>query len=144
MRQALIGLASGTLFGAGLAFSGMMDPHRVRGFLDLFGQWDPTLVFVMAGATLVMAAAWLVQRRLEAPVMAERFNLPGTRKIDARLVSGSAIFGIGWGLAGLCPGPALASLATYPRYALVFVGAMLLGMALFHLVDRLGMKAAPA
>ena len=144
MRQSLIGLASGVIFGAGLALSGMLDPSRVRGFLDLFGAWDPTLAFVMGGALLVMSLAWLVQKRMKAPVCAECFNLPGTTRIDGRLLGGSAIFGIGWGLAGLCPGPGLASFATYPRYALVFVGAMLLGMALFHLADRLDMKAAPA
>jgi uncharacterized membrane protein YedE/YeeE len=141
MRQALVGLASGLIFGAGLGTSGMMDPARVRGFLDVFGNWDPTLAFVMAGALFVMSIAWAIQRRMKAPACADCFTLPGSTAIDARLVGGSAVFGIGWGLAGLCPGPGLASLATYPRPALVFVGAMLAGMALFHIADRLSLKA---
>jgi uncharacterized membrane protein YedE/YeeE len=140
MRQVFIALLSGTLFGAGLALSGMMDPARVRGFLDLFGAWDPTLGFVMGGALAVMFVAWLIQRRMEKPAAAERFNLPGTVKIDARLVSGSALFGVGWGLAGLCPGPGLASLAVNPGPALVFVAAMAGGMVLFHLADRISLK----
>ena len=144
MRSVVIGISSGAIFGAGLGLSGMLDPVRVRGFLDVFGRWDPTLAFVMGGALIVMAIAWAIQRRMETPVLGERFNLPGTMKIDARLVSGSAIFGIGWGLAGLCPGPGLASLATYPRQAVVFVAAMLVGMALFHVADRLSLKAVPA
>jgi uncharacterized membrane protein YedE/YeeE len=144
MRNAVIGLASGAIFGAGLGLSGMMDPARVRGFLDVFGRWDPTLAFVMGGALVVMSIAWVIQRQMETPVYGERFNLPGTMKIDARLISGSAVFGIGWGLAGLCPGPGLASLATYPGQAAVFVAAMLVGMGLFHLADRLSLKGAPA
>jgi uncharacterized membrane protein YedE/YeeE len=140
MRQTVLALVSGTLFGAGLAFSGMMDPARVRGFLDVFGQWDPTLGFVMGGALAVMFVAWLVQRRMERPLAARRFSLPGTMKIDARLVSGSALFGIGWGLTGLCPGPGIASLAINIGPAALFVAAMAGGMALFHLADRLSVK----
>ena len=142
MRQVLVALVSGTIFGAGLALSGMMDPARVRGFLDPFGAWDPTLAFVMGGALAVMFAAWLVQKRMQKPAAAERFSLPGTTMIDARLVSGSALFGVGWGLAGLCPGPGLASLATAPAPALIFVAAMAAGMALFHLADRLSLGLA--
>lgn len=141
MRLTLIALVSGTLFGAGLALSGMMDPARVRGFLDVFGTWDPTLAFVMGGALAVMFAAWLVQKRMEKPAAAERFSLPGTTRIDTRLVSGSALFGIGWGLAGLCPGPGVASLAVNPGPASMFVAAMAAGMALFHLADRLSLRA---
>ncbi|HSG34697.1 MAG TPA: YeeE/YedE family protein [Sphingomonadaceae bacterium] len=140
MRQPLIALVSGVLFGAGLALSGMMDPARVRGFLDLFGQWDPTLAFVMGGALAVMFVAWLVQKRMEKPLAHDRFNLPGTMTIDARLVGGSALFGIGWGLAGLCPGPAIASLVVNPAPALIFALAMFAGMGLFHLADRISMK----
>lgn len=136
MMRFLIALIAGTFFGAGLALSGMMNPARVRGFLDLFGDWDPTLAFVMGGALIVMTAAWAIQRRLVAPVADVRFHLPGTRLIDARLILGAALFGIGWGLAGLCPGPAIASLATNIVPAGVFVAAMLAGMALFHLTER--------
>tara|TARA_B100000378_G_scaffold181470_1_gene146769 strand:- start:547 stop:966 length:420 start_codon:yes stop_codon:yes gene_type:complete len=127
----LAALLSGTLFGAGLALSGMMDPARVRGFLDIFGAWDPTLAFVMGGAVIVMAGAWAIQRRMKGPALDETFSLPGTKKLDARLIGGSALFGAGWGLAGLCPGPGIASLTTSPLPAAVFVVAMIAGMALY-------------
>jgi uncharacterized membrane protein YedE/YeeE len=127
-------LISGSLFGAGLGLGGMTDPARVRGFLDLFGRWDPTLAFVMAGAVLVMAIAWAIQRRMERPALAESFALPDARHIDAPLIGGAALFGIGWGLAGLCPGPALASLALAPLEVLPFLAAMLAGMAIHHRV----------
>lgn len=129
----LFPVLSGLLFGAGLAISGMMDPLRVRGFLDIFGEWDPTLAFVMGGALLVMALAWLVQGRMDRSLDGTRFDLPGTSLIDKRLISGSALFGIGWGIAGLCPGPAIASLATSLMPAAVFVGAMIVGMTIFRL-----------
>ncbi|MBD2842134.1 DUF6691 family protein [Erythrobacter rubeus] len=129
MRRALVSLASGGLFGSGLAVSGMMDPKRVRGFLDIFGDWDPTLAFVMGGATAVMALGWLIQGRMPAPAFADEFQLPGTRLIDLRLVTGSAMFGIGWGLAGLCPGPGLAALVIEPMSAGIFVASMVAGMA---------------
>lgn len=134
MRQ-LIGLLSGLLFGAGLALSGMMDPTRVRGFLDIAGAWDPTLAFVMGGAVMVMALAWLIQRRMHSPAACESFALPGTRLIDGKLIGGSVLFGIGWGLGGLCPGPAIASLPFHPVAAGVFVLAMLAGMIAFRLAE---------
>nr|WP_293944881.1 DUF6691 family protein [Sphingomonas sp.] len=114
----------------------MTDPQRVRGFLDLFGQWDPTLAFVMGGAVLVMAVAWRLRRQMGHPLFAEKFVLPGRSDLDVRLISGSALFGIGWGLAGLCPGPAIASLALTPAAVLPFVVAMLAGMAIHRLLPR--------
>ena len=132
----ILGLAAGALFGAGLTVSGMTDPQRVRGFLDLFEQWDPTLAFVMGGALLVMAFAWQSRKRLGHPLFAERFVLPDRSDLDARLISGSALFGIGWGLAGLCPGPAIASLALAPAAVLPFVVAMFVGMAIYRLLPR--------
>lgn len=120
---------SGALFGAGLAIGGMTDPQRVRGFLDPFGRWDPTLGFVMAGALLVMAIAWRARERMAKPIFAEQFSLPGRSDLDMRLVGGSALFGIGWGLAGLCPGPAVANLAVAPAQVLPFLAAMFAGMA---------------
>jgi len=96
MRQNLISLASGTLFGAGLAISGMIDPARVRAFLDVTGAWDPTLAFVMAGAILPMAIAWFVVRRRSTPIAAEQFHTPATSPIDRRLIGGAALFGIDW------------------------------------------------
>jgi uncharacterized membrane protein YedE/YeeE len=129
-RRLLPPFASGLLFGAGLTVSGMTDPERVRGFLDIFGEWDPTLVFVMGGAVIVMAIAWRIRARMNKPVFGEKFSLPDRTDLDARLITGSALFGIGWGLAGLCPGPAVASLALSPARVAPFVLAMLAGMAM--------------
>lgn len=128
-RRLIPPLASGTLFGAGLTLSGMTDPARVRGFLDLFGNWDPTLAFVMGGAVLVMAVAWQIRARMAKPFFGEKFSLPDRSDLDPQLLAGSALFGIGWGVAGLCPGPAIASLALSPAAVLPFVAAMLAGMA---------------
>ncbi len=133
-RRLIPALAAGTLFGAGLTVSGMTDPQRVRGFLDLFGRWDPTLAFVMGGAVLVMAFAWQLRKRLGHPLFAEKFVLPGRSDLDVRLILGSALFGIGWGIAGLCPGPAIASLALSPAAVLPFVVAMLAGMTIHRLL----------
>lgn len=138
IRGAAISLAAGTIFGAGLALGGMTDPARVRGFLDLFGNWDPTLAFVMGGAVLVMALAWVVQRQMLRPVFAEGFSLPDRNDITPRLVGGSALFGIGWGIAGLCPGPGFAALALEPASAAIFVAAMLAGMLVVRLTEGRG------
>lgn len=138
MRGVLIPLASGTIFGAGLTIGGMTDPARVRGFLDLFGAWDPTLAFVMGGAVLVMALAWMVQRRMQRPAFADAFSLPDRSDLTLRLVGGSALFGIGWGIAGLCPGPGFAALAIAPGSAAIFVAAMLAGMLMVRLLEGRG------
>ena len=130
IRRLLPPLASGFLFGMGLTVSGMTDPQRVRGFLDIFGDWDPTLAFVMGGAVLVMALAWRIQARMAKPVFGEKFSLPDRSDLDPRLLAGAVVFGIGWGVAGLCPGPAVASLALSPVHAIPFVAAMLAGMLL--------------
>lgn len=135
MRRLLIPLASGTIFGAGLALGGMTDPARVRSFLDVFGDWDPTLAFVMGGAVLVMALAWVVQRQMQRPAFAEGFSLPDRTDLTPRLIGGSALFGIGWGIAGLCPGPGFAALAIAPASAAIFVAALLAGMVLVRIVD---------
>lgn len=136
-RRILPPLASGLLFGAGLTISGMTDPERVRGFLDIFGEWDPTLMFVMGGAVIVMAIAWRIRARLDKPVFGEKFSLPDRTDLDGRLIMGSALFGIGWGLAGLCPGPAIASLALSPMKVAPFVVAMLAGMTAQRLMAAL-------
>ncbi len=128
MKQVLVALFAGTLFGAGLAYSGMADPARVQGFLDLLGHWDPTLAFVMGGAIIPMAIAWIIQRRLEKPFADAHFSLPGTTLIDRKLTAGAVLFGVGWGVSGLCPGPGLADLAINPLPALAFVVALLAGM----------------
>ena len=131
-----VSLLSGVLFGAGLALSGMADPGRVRAFLDVAGSWDPTLAFVMGGALIPMSIAWFVKRRLQHPIVAVAFDVPDTVRLDAPLLIGAAIFGIGWGIAGLCPGPAIAGLALNPVHAGLFVVAMLAGMLLHRLVTR--------
>lgn len=128
-RRFLPPLVSGILFGAGLVIGRMTDPQRVRGFLDLFGHWDPTLAFVMGGALLVMAITWRVRERMKKPLFGASFSLPDRTDLDLPLVGGSVLFGVGWGLAGLCPGPALANLALAPLEVAPFVIAMLVGMA---------------
>lgn len=129
MNRTLIALASGLFFGAGLAYSGMSDPSRVQAFLDLFGAWDPTLAFVMGGAMIPMAIAWVIKGKLDTPLAATSFELPNTATLDRPLAIGAILFGMGWGIAGLCPGPALADLAIAPVAVLPFVAAMFAGMA---------------
>ncbi len=136
MRGGIVSAISGVLFGAGLALGGMTDPARVRGFLDLFGAWDPTLAFVMGGAVIVMALAWLMQGKMQRPLFAHNFALPARSDLTPRLIGGSALFGIGWGIAGLCPGPGFAALAIDVPSAAIFIAAMLAGMVLVRLVDR--------
>lgn len=135
MRDILVPLAGGTIFGAGLTVGGMTDPARVRSFLDIAGAWDPTLAFVMGGAVLVMALAWVLQRQMLRPFFAEGFSLPDRSDLTSRLIGGSALFGIGWGIAGLCPGPGFAALAIEPVSAAIFIAAMLAGMGLVRLVE---------
>lgn len=143
VRTLLPPVISGALFGAGVTLSGMTDPARVRGFLDVFGRWDPTLAFVMAGAVIVMAIAWRIQSRMTRPMLGEKFSLPDRRDFDGRLIAGSALFGVGWGIAGLCPGPALASLAQSPLSVLPFLAAMLAGMALHNLLPVTNPRPTP-
>ncbi len=125
----VIAFLSGLLFGAGLIISGMTSPDRVIGFLDVAGAWDPSLAFVMAGAVLVATPLFVVSRRRQRPLADEQFDTPDTTIIDRRLLAGSAIFGIGWGLSGICPGPALVNLAIMPAQTFVFILAMLAGLA---------------
>ena len=134
MAPILAHLAAGLLFGAGLAISGMVDPAKVTNFLDLAGSWDPTLAFVMGGAVAAAFAGYRIAFARGAPVLADRFELPGRNRIDGRLLGGAAIFGIGWGLVGFCPGPAIASLGLGAGGAWLFVAAMLGGMFLARLV----------
>ena len=142
MMQRLIALIAGLLFGAGLAISGMIDPARVRGFLDLFGNWDPTLAFVMGGAMLPMAIAWRLKPRLQSLTAASNFDLPKTIQLDGQLAAGAVLFGVGWAISGLCPGPALANLAIAPTQALVFVVAMVTGMAIHRVASANGYAGA--
>jgi len=120
----------------GLILSGMADPAKVLGFLDLFGRWDPSLGLVMAGAVTVASAGFFLARKRTASLLGAAMKLPTARRIDRRLVIGSALFGMGWGIAGFCPGPALVALGMGETKAVVFVVAMLAGMGLFELLER--------
>lgn len=128
MRQLLIALVTGALFGAGLAVSDMVNPARVLAFLDIFGAWDPALAFVMVGAIVPSAIAYMVSHRLRQPLLDQRFFIPENRIIDRRLIAGAAIFGAGWGLVGYCPGPAIAGVSFGDWQPIVFIVAMLAGM----------------
>ncbi|HVV43055.1 MAG TPA: DUF6691 family protein [Nitrobacter sp.] len=128
MLAVFASFGSGLLFGAGLLVSGMTNPEKVLGFLDIFGEWDATLAFVMAGAVAVTAAGFTVARRRGMPLLATTLRWPTRHDIDAPLVGGAVLFGIGWGLVGLCPGPALVNLAGLSLPVIVFVVAMGLGM----------------
>lgn len=141
-------LASGLLFGAGLAVAGMTRPEKVIGFLSFTRGWDPSLMFVMAGAIGVHAIAWRLIKRRPSPLLSARFAVPTRRDIDARLVAGAAIFGVGWALAGLCPGPAIASASTFAPGILAFLVAMFAGNLLAVRADpwieRLLKRSPPA
>lgn len=126
--RSLSGFLGGLVFGVGLVISGMADPAKVLNFLDLAGQWDPSLAFVMAGAASTAFVGYRLAWRRPKPVLADRFELPSSTAIDRPLVAGAAIFGIGWGIGGFCPGPALTSLPLLAPGTLVFVPAMLIGL----------------
>ena len=136
-----VALAAGALFGLGLLVSGMANPAKVLGFLDLFGAWDPSLALVMGGALAVGVVGFAGASRRAQSALGLPMRMPTSNEIDRRLVLGSVVFGLGWGLAGFCPGPAVVALATGSSKAFLFVGAMLAGMALFELV---AVKAVPA
>jgi uncharacterized protein len=141
MLAAIASFVCGLIFGFGLLISGMTAPMKVLGFLDVFGRWDPTLLFVMAGAVGVSVAGYAVARHCGAPLLAARSRWPTPKDIDARLIGGAVLFGIGWGLAGICPGPALVNLGTLSPRVAVFVVAMVLGMLLQDVWQRHGPAA---
>lgn len=143
MFTAIASFACGLIFGFGLLISGMTDPVKVLGFLDILGPWDPTLAFVMVGALAVSSAGFAFARHRGAPVLASQCLWPERRSIDASLVIGSVLFGIGWGLVGLCPGPAIENLATLSPPVVLFVATMLLGMMLQEIWQRLARVARP-
>ena len=128
--------AAGLVFGIGLVLSGLTNPAKVLAFLDLAGVWDPSLAFVMGGAILVGLFAFGFARKRTTSLLGEPLHLPTAREIDRRLVLGGLTFGVGWGLAGYCPGPALVSLLTGGSKPLVFVLAMVAGMVIFELAER--------
>jgi uncharacterized membrane protein YedE/YeeE len=129
-------LLAGLVFGLGLLVSGMADPAKVLGFLDLAGAWDPSLAFVMAGAIAVGMVAFIVARRRMVSLLGAEMRLPGARHIDRRLVVGGMLFGVGWGIAGFCPGLGLVALGMGEGKALIFVVAMLAGMGVFEWIER--------
>lgn len=135
--QLLMSLSAGLVFGLGLIVSGMTDPSKVIGFLDLAGSWDPSLAFVMGGAVLVGVFAFYFAKTRSRSILGDPMRLPTAEHIDRRLLLGGLLFGVGWGLAGYCPGPALASLATGGSKPLIFTAAMLAGMAIFEVHNRI-------
>lgn len=142
--QKLFAFIVGLLFGLGLLLSGMSDPGKVQGFLDLFGQWDPSLAFVMGGAIAVGFFAFALAKQRTRSFLGGALHLPKSTQIDKRLVIGSLTFGVGWGLAGFCPGPSLVSMASGEVKGLVFVVAMVAGMLVFEWLERASaLKPAP-
>ena len=133
----------GALFGAGLALSGMLNPSKVAGFLDLFGVWDPSLAFVMGGGVVANFIGHRIVTRRASPLYAAGFHLPTSQRVDARLLVGAGLFGIGWGLGGLCPGPAMSSLLLVPGEAVLFVMMMMAGLAAGRMLTS-GPAARPA
>ena len=148
MWRTLVALLAGGLFGLGLAVSGMTNPAKVVGFLDVSGDWDPTLAFVMGGALLVTIPAFRLILGRPRPILAEGFALPKGSALDGRLLGGAALFGVGWGLSGFCPGPAVTALVTGLAPVFAFVAAMLVGMVLhawvFERPNRDGVEAQRA
>ena len=129
MSRLLVSFISGLLFGVGLLISGMTDTAKVQGWLDVLGQWDPTLAFVMGGAMIPMATAWAIIAK-KAPVFDLSFSMPSNKTIDLKLLAGSVLFGMGWALAGLCPGPAIAALGFGGNEIILFFVSMVIGMIL--------------
>ena len=141
MRHALAAAFAGLLFGYGLSLSRMVDRHVVLGFLDVTGRWDPTLVFVLAGAVGVALVGYRLVLGRARPVLAETFQLPARTSIDAPLALGAAIFGVGWGLSGYCPGPGIAASALGVANALVFLVSMIVGMLLYRFASASGAQS---
>ncbi len=141
MKYTLASLFAGLIFGVGLLVSGMANPEKVLNFLDIAGQWDPSLALVMAGAILVGIFAFTMARQRTLSFLGFSMKLPSSTKVDKRLVVGGLTFGVGWGIAGFCPGPGLVALGAGEAKAVVFVAAMVAGMALFELIERQRAKA---
>lgn len=142
MSRGATAFVSGVLFAIGLAVSGMTRPAKVIGFLDLAGQWDPSLAWVMAGAIAVYATAYWFSRRMTKPIHAKSFTLPARGTVDAKLIAGSLVFGAGWGLAGFCPGPAIVSAASGASQSVAFCVAMAFGFWVTRAID--GRNQRPA
>jgi uncharacterized membrane protein YedE/YeeE len=134
--QQVVAAISGLIFGAGLAISGMTNPAKVLAFLDVFGAWDPTLAFVMGGALAISTTGFALASRRSRPWLADSFSLPTRTDLDPSLVGGAVLFGVGWGLVGLCPGPALANLSRGSAEITLFVAAMIVGIFLYRALTR--------
>lgn len=143
MKHLLPGLVIGLLFGAGLALSDMINPARVLAFLDIAGAWDPTLAYVMAGALVPSAIGYRLSRRMKRPLLEHEFRIPKNRTVEPQLLAGAAIFGIGWGLVGFCPGPAVAALGFGLWEPWLFVVAMLAGMLVHRFYANLRRPRLP-
>jgi uncharacterized membrane protein YedE/YeeE len=140
----LVALAIGLVFGVGLIVSGMFNPAKVLGFLDLAGRWDPTLLVVMAAAVIVAGLGYALAKGREKTLLGFAMTLPAASELDRRLILGSLVFGVGWGLAGICPGPALVLLGTSQLQGLVFFLAMLAGMGIYEWIERARAQRGPA
>lgn len=136
MNRLMASIVCGLVFGMGMVVSDMINPARVLAFLDAAGAWDPSLAFVMGGALIPSGLAYGLRRHMDKPMLDATFHIPESRRIDVPLVGGAALFGLGWGLVGLCPGPALAALTTGAWQAVVFVVAMVSGMVVFHVLAQ--------
>ncbi|MCE3009171.1 MAG: YeeE/YedE family protein [Proteobacteria bacterium] len=136
MKNAIAAFVVGLTFSIGLVISGMTQPQKVIGFLDLFGSWDPSLMFVMVGAIAVHFVTYRLIRRRKSPLLDETWHVPAKKEITPSLVVGSLLFGAGWALGGFCPGPAITSLAAGQKQTLIFVISMLLGMFIFRILDK--------
>ncbi|WP_322003335.1 DUF6691 family protein [Marinobacter alexandrii] len=141
MKYTLASLLAGLIFGFGLIISGMANPEKVLGFLDIAGLWDPSLAFVMAGAIIVGIGAFAIARRRTLSFLGFSMKIPTSGHIDKRLIFGGLSFGVGWGIAGFCPGPGLVALGAGEIKAAVFVVSMVAGMAVFELIERQRVKA---
>ena len=135
MKGAAIGLVSGIIFSFGLVLSGMTNPEKVIGFLDIFGKWDPSLAFVMGGAVIFNLISFHFILKRKAPLFEQSFDLPLKVEIDKKLIIGASIFGVGWGLIGICPGPSIVNLVTLNLNSFLFVGSMIIGMFVFKVLN---------
>jgi len=137
MASKIVSFISGIIFGVGLSVSNMINPEKVLGFLDIFGLWDPSLIFVMLGAIIISAPVFFLFRSKNKPLFADNFTMPTLKSIDKNLIIGSSIFGVGWGMVGFCPGPAISSLALLNTYSVYFVLSMIGGFLLTEFVDKI-------
>ena len=142
MARNIAALIASLVFGLGLVISQMVNPAKVIAFLDIFGNWDPSLAFVMGAGLLVTAIGYRLTWRADKPVFAEKFHVPGNRKVDTKLAVGAVLFGLGWGLVGICPGPAITALTFGGTPLYVFLAAMIVGMIGYEAMDRIQPKAA--